>query len=77
MLILEPHTRISLNEVHDNLKDIRDGKLPKTFPSEEKETFSKGSRIKINLKTTKSEKAKEKEDYSKPSRVKFNFPKKS
>lgn len=77
MLILEPHIRVSIDEVHENLKAIRSGKSPKISSPAETEILSKGSRIKTNLKTTNLEKPKEKEDYPKRSRVKFNFPKKS
>lgn len=80
MLILEPHLRISTDEVHEDLKAIRSGKLPKTSLPAEKKILPKVSRIKTNLKTTNSEKPKEKEDYpkhSKHSKVRINFTKKS
>ncbi|MCL2932271.1 MAG: protein kinase [Trichodesmium sp. MAG_R03] len=80
MLILDPHTRISINEAHDNLKAISSGELlkfsPKISLSEETKRLSKGSRIKTNFKTTNLEKQKGKADSSKSGRVKFNFRKK-
>lgn len=81
MLILDPHIRISINEVHENLKAICSGKSikfsPKIYLSEETKKLSKGSRINANLKTTNLEKPKVKGNYSKSGRIKFNFPKKS